>query len=315
MTDWFAGVGGQGFATAVIWTLAALILLVIVLVVVRLVRSMTFGTFVAGGRNRKTRLAVMDATAVDSHRRLVLVRRDDIEHLLLIGGPTDVVVEREIRMTAGRRNHSVFDADDEIEAQGQAGLPPLPGAPQAPPPRQRAPEPAQLSPMPLRGPAPQQSRLPDRPQQPARQPERPPAQPPRPARPPAARPPVRETPQRAGPSRPQHASLPPLPAAMSSGGSKARPQPASQNSLDDALLRELQVTFDSTSTFETSPASYDRGAGASTYNPEPSTYDPAPSAYKPSYDVPPAKSPVPPAEMTLDDEMTKLLGELSNNKR
>ena len=40
----------------------------------------------------------MDATAVDSHRRLVLVRRDDVEHLLLIGGPADVVVESDIRI-------------------------------------------------------------------------------------------------------------------------------------------------------------------------------------------------------------------------
>ena len=110
MTDWLEGMAGPQFATAVVWTLAALILLVIVLVVVRLVRSMTFGTFVAGGRNRKTRLAVMDATAVDSHRRLVLVRRDDIEHLLLIGGPTDVVVERDIRIGQGqaRGRQSVF---------------------------------------------------------------------------------------------------------------------------------------------------------------------------------------------------------------
>ena len=98
MLEWFEGLAGPQFAAAVLWTFAALILLVIVLVIIRMVRSLTFGTFVAGGRNRKTRLAVMDATAVDSHRRLVLVRRDDVEHLLLIGGPTDVVVEREIRL-------------------------------------------------------------------------------------------------------------------------------------------------------------------------------------------------------------------------
>lgn len=103
MLNWLDGIAGPDYARAILWTLAALVLLVIVLVIVKLIRSMTFGTFVAGGRNRKTRLAVMDATAVDSHRRLVLVRRDDIEHLLLIGGPTDVVVERDIRMVAPRR--------------------------------------------------------------------------------------------------------------------------------------------------------------------------------------------------------------------
>lgn len=98
MSAWFEGLGGPGFLTAVVWTLAALILLVIVLVIIRLVRSMTFGTFVAGGRNRKTRLAVMDATAVDSHRRLVLVRRDDTEHLLLVGTHGDLVIESNIPM-------------------------------------------------------------------------------------------------------------------------------------------------------------------------------------------------------------------------
>src|ERR1700712_5004388 len=43
-------------------------------------------------RGRMPRLAVIDAAAVDGRRRLVLVRRDNIEHLLMIGGPTDIVV-------------------------------------------------------------------------------------------------------------------------------------------------------------------------------------------------------------------------------
>src|SRR5207237_7395687 len=47
-------------------------------------------------RGRMPRLAVIDAAAVDGRRRLVLVRRDNIEHLLMIGGPADVVVETNI---------------------------------------------------------------------------------------------------------------------------------------------------------------------------------------------------------------------------
>lgn len=270
MSDWFEGLGGPEFATAVVWTFAALILLVIVLVIIRLVRSLTFGTFVAGGRNRKTRLAVMDATAVDSHRRLVLVRRDDIEHLLLIGGPTDVVVEREIRLGQTRRAQSVF-GENNFETPAPTPASPIPTAP---PPRQRSPEPPQLPPLPIRGGAPQPARQPERAAQPApRQPERPAAQPARPSRQTGARPPVREAsipPARSNPSR-----LPPLPAGTEMSTTvrqPASPQPARSNNLDDALLRELEVTFD---------------AG------------------------PPQK----PVEMTLDDEMTKLLGELSNHKR
>ncbi|MGJ4926244.1 flagellar biosynthetic protein FliO [Bradyrhizobium sp. HKCCYLS2038] len=47
-------------------------------------------------RGRMPRLAVIDAAAVDGRRRLVLVRRDNMEHLLMIGGPTDIVVESNI---------------------------------------------------------------------------------------------------------------------------------------------------------------------------------------------------------------------------
>jgi flagellar protein FliO/FliZ len=64
-----------------------------------------FGSNRLGGnaRGRQPRLAVIDAATVDGRRRLVLIRRDNVEHLLMIGGPTDVVVEPNIvRATAGR---------------------------------------------------------------------------------------------------------------------------------------------------------------------------------------------------------------------
>jgi flagellar protein FliO/FliZ len=50
----------------------------------------------AATRGRQPRLAVIDAATVDSRRRLVLIRRDNVEHLLMIGGPTDVVIEPNI---------------------------------------------------------------------------------------------------------------------------------------------------------------------------------------------------------------------------
>jgi len=39
------------------------------------------------------RLAVLEQTSVDSKRKLVLIRRDDVEHLIMTGGPVDVVIE------------------------------------------------------------------------------------------------------------------------------------------------------------------------------------------------------------------------------
>ena len=44
----------------------------------------------------KRRLSVVEVTAVDGRRRMVLVRRDDVEHLLLISPTSETVIERGI---------------------------------------------------------------------------------------------------------------------------------------------------------------------------------------------------------------------------
>jgi flagellar biogenesis protein FliO len=70
--------------------------LFVVVLIMWFLRRLASGTFIAGGLHRHRRLAILDAAAVDTKRRLVLVRRDNHEHLLLIGGATDIVVERNI---------------------------------------------------------------------------------------------------------------------------------------------------------------------------------------------------------------------------
>ena len=80
---------------------AVLALIGVVLWLVRRFAGNRLGTNTQ--RGRMPRLAVIDAAAVDGRRRLVLVRRDNVEHLLMIGGPTDIVVEPNIvRAVAGR---------------------------------------------------------------------------------------------------------------------------------------------------------------------------------------------------------------------
>jgi hypothetical protein len=78
-------------------------------------------------RGRMPRLAVIDAAAVDGRRRLVLVRRDNVEHLLMIGGPTDIVVEPNIvRATPGRDQIAPRPAVGGAEIQHR--IAPLPDA-------------------------------------------------------------------------------------------------------------------------------------------------------------------------------------------
>jgi flagellar protein FliO/FliZ len=55
-------------------------------------RRLGFAPRVTGGRGRR-RLAIVEVLAVDTKRRLVLVRRDGVEHLLLLGATQDAVVE------------------------------------------------------------------------------------------------------------------------------------------------------------------------------------------------------------------------------
>jgi flagellar protein FliO/FliZ len=51
------------------------------------------------GRNRQPRLGIVDSFALDRQRQLVIIRRDAVEHLLLIGGNSDVVIESNIVRT------------------------------------------------------------------------------------------------------------------------------------------------------------------------------------------------------------------------
>jgi hypothetical protein len=55
--------------------------------------SLTSVTMKFFGPRPEKRLAVVDQANVDGRRRLVLVRRDDVEHLIMTGGPVDVVIE------------------------------------------------------------------------------------------------------------------------------------------------------------------------------------------------------------------------------
>ena len=75
----------QNFMTIV----AALIGLVVLIVALVLWR--TFSPSVRGRRGQ--RLGISEYHELDKMRRLVLVRRDNVEHLILIGGPQDVVIE------------------------------------------------------------------------------------------------------------------------------------------------------------------------------------------------------------------------------
>src|SRR5271154_386911 len=107
----------------------------------------------ANARGRQPRLGVIDHASVDARRRLILVRRDNVEHLLMIGGPTDVVVEANIVRAAAAAPRDAGAARP-MTAPEQL---PLPRAIPLPEPMGNAwplqPEPAPLRPTPRLEPA------------------------------------------------------------------------------------------------------------------------------------------------------------------
>ncbi len=62
-----------------------------------------FGLFgrVAATPRAGRRLEVVESATIDARRRLVLIRRDRTEHLLLLGPTSDLVVERGIAPAGG----------------------------------------------------------------------------------------------------------------------------------------------------------------------------------------------------------------------
>ena len=73
------------FITAAVCLLALILLLVV---------WRTFSPRMSGRRGQ--RLGISEYHEIDKMRRLVLVRRDGTEHLILIGGPQDVLIEQSI---------------------------------------------------------------------------------------------------------------------------------------------------------------------------------------------------------------------------
>lgn len=80
---------GNGILTALFALGAVIVLIVLGVWLLKMVFNVSGS--VARGRNK--RLAVVDTLQIDPKRQLLIVRRDNVEHLILTGGPQDVLIE------------------------------------------------------------------------------------------------------------------------------------------------------------------------------------------------------------------------------
>ncbi|MGR6469147.1 flagellar biosynthetic protein FliO [Rhizobium sp. PAMB 3182] len=131
MDDVLAGYGGRFLLATAIVSVALIVFVGMLWILKR--RAPT--SFVRVKRNKKSRLQVLDHAAIDTRRQIVLIRRDDVEHLLMIGGSSDIVIESNIPnrysaadgQNAGTfENPSAADTFDVGAAQPVSPQPPKP---------------------------------------------------------------------------------------------------------------------------------------------------------------------------------------------
>lgn len=87
----------MGTSTYIQAVLALILVVGIILGLAWLLRRYGLGDGPHGALGRKKRLSTIESTTVDSRHRLILVRRDETEHLLLVGPGDSFVVERGIQ--------------------------------------------------------------------------------------------------------------------------------------------------------------------------------------------------------------------------
>lgn len=132
MQDLLVGIVGESLAPIVSVLLAAIFVVVLVVLVISLAKRLFSGR-IGIGSSSAPRLAVVDAIGVDQRRKLVLLRRDGVEHLVLIGGPNDILVENNIGRAPPPLPQGTPRRDPEI-ALPSAPAPAIPAAPRNTPP-------------------------------------------------------------------------------------------------------------------------------------------------------------------------------------
>ena len=80
------------------WLIAIVLILALLGFAAWLLRGYILGdqaTSIFGG-SREKRIGVSDVANIDGRRKLMLVYRDGVEHLILTGGPVDMLIEQNI---------------------------------------------------------------------------------------------------------------------------------------------------------------------------------------------------------------------------
>jgi len=94
MTEWLNELVGEAIAPYATIAIALVIVFLLIAILFRIIKAFRSGSF---GTMRHNRLGIVEAMQLEDKRRIVLIRRDNVEHLIMIGGENDLVIEQGIQ--------------------------------------------------------------------------------------------------------------------------------------------------------------------------------------------------------------------------
>lgn len=116
------------FTDYVKFALAFIFVLSLIWLAATAAKRFGFGLPSTPRKSAERRLTIIESLNIDGKRRLVLIRRDDTEHLLLLGTGSELLVEGAIPPPQNAFSKALYDAHQATRTpQGPQG-PPLPKA-------------------------------------------------------------------------------------------------------------------------------------------------------------------------------------------
>lgn len=101
------------------FVLAFVFVLALIAITTIIARRLGFGLPISSRFSAERRLGIAESLNVDGKRRLVLVRRDKVEHLILLGATSELVIENNITPPENSFSKAIHDATQTTETQSQ----------------------------------------------------------------------------------------------------------------------------------------------------------------------------------------------------
>ena len=101
------------------FVLAFIFVLALIALTTIIARRLGFGLPFSSRISAERRLGIAESLNVDGKRRLVLIRRDKLEHLILLGATTELVIENNITPPENDFSRALYEETLATETQNQ----------------------------------------------------------------------------------------------------------------------------------------------------------------------------------------------------